>query len=192
MPNNNASQPRWSPHTDMWLCYVTFWLDYLTYRFQNTLPIKKNIFPTIQTQLYSLCDPRPWDNKDWIWQRAAHCSTFTGYSITLPGKQIYAINISISWPSLDLILSLQRYQAGNGTGQLIGFSCGQHITSAYMEITTPNTGYKTTIPSSLTVSKTKIPITIVKAQMPSSPNQKFRTRDNEWRDQKFSWLRRPR
>ena len=112
MPNNNASQPRWSPHTDMWFFSMTFWLDYLTYIFQNTLPIKKN------------------------------CSTFTGYSISLPGKQIYAINISISWPLLDLILSPQRSQSGNGAGQLIGFGCGQHITSAYMEMTTPNTRYE--------------------------------------------------
>ena len=37
---------------------------------------------------------------------------------------------------------------------------------------------KTTITSAWTLSKTKIPITIVKAQMPSNPNQKSRTRDN--------------
>ena len=37
---------------------------------------------------------------------------------------------------------------------------------------------KTTITSSWTLSKTKIPITIVKAQMPSNTNQKSRTRDN--------------
>ena len=37
---------------------------------------------------------------------------------------------------------------------------------------------KTTITSSWTLRKTKIPITIVKAQMPSNPNQKSRTRDN--------------
>ena len=36
-----------------------------------------------------------------------------------------------------------------------------------------------TITSSWTLSKTKIPITIVKAQMPSNPNQKSRTRDNQ-------------
>ena len=40
---------------------------------------------------------------------------------------------------------------------------------------------KTTITSSTTLSKTKIPITIVKAQMPSNPNQKSRTRDNKAR-----------
>ena len=39
--------------------------------------------------------------------------------------------------------------------------------------------HKTTITSSWTLSKTKIPITIVKAQMPSNPNQKSRTRDND-------------
>ena len=38
--------------------------------------------------------------------------------------------------------------------------------------------HKTTITSSWTLSKTKIPITIVKAQMPSNPNQKSRMRDN--------------
>ena len=38
--------------------------------------------------------------------------------------------------------------------------------------------HKTTIMNSWTLSKTKIPITIVKAQMPSNPNQKSRTRDN--------------
>ena len=32
----------------------------------------------------------------------------------------------------------------------------------------------------LNLSKTKIPITIVKAQMPSNPNQKSRTQDNNW------------
>ena len=37
---------------------------------------------------------------------------------------------------------------------------------------------KTTITSSWTLSKTKILITIVKAQMPSNPNQKSRTWDN--------------
>ena len=37
-----------------------------------------------------------------------------------------------------------------------------------------------TITSSWTLSKTKIPITIVKAQMPSNPNQKCRTRDNNY------------
>ena len=36
-----------------------------------------------------------------------------------------------------------------------------------------------TITSSWTLSKTKIPITIVKAQMPSNPNQKSRKRDNK-------------
>ena len=38
--------------------------------------------------------------------------------------------------------------------------------------------HKTTITSLRTLSKTKIPITIVKAQMPSNLNQKSRTRDN--------------
>ena len=38
--------------------------------------------------------------------------------------------------------------------------------------------HRATITSSWTLSKTKIPITIVKAQMPSNPNQKSRTRDN--------------
>ena len=38
---------------------------------------------------------------------------------------------------------------------------------------------KTTITSSWTLCKTKIPITIVKTQMPSNPNQKSRTRDND-------------
>ena len=38
--------------------------------------------------------------------------------------------------------------------------------------------HKTTITSSWTLSKTKIPTTIVKAQLPSNPNQKSRTRDN--------------
>ena len=38
---------------------------------------------------------------------------------------------------------------------------------------------KTTITSSWTLSKTKIPITIVKAQIPSNPNQKSRTWDND-------------
>ena len=39
--------------------------------------------------------------------------------------------------------------------------------------------HKTAITSSWTLSKTKIPITIVKAQMPSNPNQKSRMRDND-------------
>ena len=39
--------------------------------------------------------------------------------------------------------------------------------------------HKTTITSSWTLSKTKIPIKAVKAQMPSIPNQKSRTRDNK-------------
>ena len=39
--------------------------------------------------------------------------------------------------------------------------------------------HKTTITSSWTLSKTKIPITIVKAYMPLNPNQKSRPRDNE-------------
>ena len=39
--------------------------------------------------------------------------------------------------------------------------------------------HKTTITRSWTLSKTKIPITILKAQMPSNPNQKSRTRDNK-------------
>ena len=39
--------------------------------------------------------------------------------------------------------------------------------------------HKTTITNSWTLSKTKIPITIVKAQMPSNPNQKSHTRDNK-------------
>ena len=38
--------------------------------------------------------------------------------------------------------------------------------------------HKTMITSSWTASKMKIPITIVKAQMPSNPNQKSRMRDN--------------
>ena len=42
--------------------------------------------------------------------------------------------------------------------------------------------HKTTITSSWTLSKTKIPITIVKAQMPSNPNQKSRMRDNNFDD----------
>ena len=40
--------------------------------------------------------------------------------------------------------------------------------------------HMTTITSSWTLRKTKIPITIVKAQTPSNPNQKFRTRDNKF------------
>ena len=39
--------------------------------------------------------------------------------------------------------------------------------------------HKTTITSSWTLSKTKIPITIVKAEMPSNPNQKSRKRGND-------------
>ena len=39
---------------------------------------------------------------------------------------------------------------------------------------------KTSITSPWTLSKTKIPITIVKAQMPSNPNQKSRMRDNKY------------
>ena len=46
--------------------------------------------------------------------------------------------------------------------------------------------HKNTITSSYTPSKTKIPITILKAQIPSNPNQKSRTRDNKriesWRE----------
>ena len=38
--------------------------------------------------------------------------------------------------------------------------------------------HKTTITSSWTLSKRKIPIKTLKAQMPSNPNQKSRTRDN--------------
>ena len=38
---------------------------------------------------------------------------------------------------------------------------------------------ETTITSSWTLSKTKIPITMVRAQMPSNPIQKSRTRDNK-------------
>ena len=39
--------------------------------------------------------------------------------------------------------------------------------------------HKTTITSPCTLSKTTIPITIIKAQMSPNPNQKFRTRDNK-------------
>ena len=39
--------------------------------------------------------------------------------------------------------------------------------------------HQTTITISWTLSKTKIPITIVKAQMPSNPNQKSRKRDTQ-------------
>ena len=39
--------------------------------------------------------------------------------------------------------------------------------------------HKSAITSSWALSKTKIPITIVKAQMPSNPNQKSRMRDND-------------
>ena len=39
--------------------------------------------------------------------------------------------------------------------------------------------HMTTITSPKNLRKTKIPITIVKAQMPSNSNQKSRTRDNE-------------
>ena len=46
------------------------------------------------------------------------------------------------------------------------------------KIDTQKRFHKTTITSSWTLSKTKFPITIVKAQMPSNPNQKSRTRDN--------------
>ena len=44
---------------------------------------------------------------------------------------------------------------------------------------TPKHFHETTIPRSWTLSKTKIPITVVKAQMPSNPNKKSRTRDNK-------------
>ena len=47
--------------------------------------------------------------------------------------------------------------------------------------------HKTTITNSWTLSKTKIPITIIKAQMPSNPNQKSRTRDNDV----MTWNRSP-
>ena len=43
---------------------------------------------------------------------------------------------------------------------------------------------KTTITSSWILSKTKTPITIVKAQMPSNPNQKSCMRDNNSRERK--------
>ena len=46
------------------------------------------------------------------------------------------------------------------------------------EIDTQKHFHKTTITSSWTLSKTKIPITIVKAQMPSNPNKKSRKREN--------------
>ena len=39
--------------------------------------------------------------------------------------------------------------------------------------------HKTTITSFWTRSKTKIPTTVVKAQMPSNPNQKSRKRDSD-------------
>ena len=45
MPNSNANQARWSPHSDMWLYYISFQFSNLTYKFQNTCPIKKTIFP---------------------------------------------------------------------------------------------------------------------------------------------------
>ena len=47
------------------------------------------------------------------------------------------------------------------------------------KIDTQNHFRKTTITSFWTLSKTKISITIVKAHMPSNPNQKSRTRDNK-------------
>ena len=52
--------------------------------------------------------------------------------------------------------------------------------------------HKTKITSSWTLSDTKIPITIVKAQMPSNPNQKSRMRDNNlysdnWTENTLSW-----
>ena len=39
--------------------------------------------------------------------------------------------------------------------------------------------------SSWTLSKIKIPITIIKAQMPSNPNQKSRMRDNNSREYRY-------
>ena len=47
------------------------------------------------------------------------------------------------------------------------------------KIDTQKNFHKTTITSSWTLSKTKIPIIIVKAQIPSNPNQKSCTRDND-------------
>ena len=59
------------------------------------------------------------------------------------------------------------------------------------QIDTQKHFHKTTITSSWTLSKTKIPITIVKAQMPSNPNQKSRKRDNKavlWFEFFFAWI----
>ena len=64
MPNNNANQARLSPLSDMWLYYIPFQFSDLTNQFQNTLPIKKTIFPITQAQLYSLYDTHPSDIKE--------------------------------------------------------------------------------------------------------------------------------
>ena len=47
------------------------------------------------------------------------------------------------------------------------------------KIDAQNFFHKTMITSPWTLGKTKIPITTVKAQMPSNPNQKSGTRDKE-------------
>ena len=146
---------------NMWLYYISFLFSNLIYKFQNTLPIKKTIFPTTQAKLSSLYDTHPWDIKDWIGEDAAHSSASTGYIISLPGKQICAITISISWPPLDLILSPQRSRAGIwgkmlvsdfrlplrvGHGQLWSLAHSLFklatITYAYMEITTSDQRYE--------------------------------------------------
>ena len=65
------------------------------------------------------------------------------------------------------------------TAKLSVHVCNHDLIWWQNKIDTQKHFHKTTITSSWTLSKTKIPITIVKAQMPSNPNQKSRTRDNK-------------
>ena len=52
-------------------------------------------------------------------RKCCRSSASTGYSISLLGKQIYVINISVSWPPLDLIISPQRSRAGSWGKMLV-------------------------------------------------------------------------
>ena len=114
--------------------------------------------------------------------------TIVGYRATLLscGQPWWSL-ASTPWAMSNIFLAFKlilMMTSGQNISQYTTAKLSVHVWNHDLiwwqyKIDTQTPFHKTTITISWTLSKTKIPITIIKAQMQSSPNQKSRTRDNE-------------
>ena len=99
---------------------------------------------------------------------------------TMSDELIPQISCNIFLPFKWILLMISGQNISHYTTAKLSVNVWNHDLIWWQnKIDTQKHFHKTTITSSWTLSKTKIPITIVKAQMPSNPNQKSRKRDND-------------